>query len=69
MPEVAMNMILTFPLILLVFLLLVASVKILREYQRAVVFQLGRFWKVKGPACSSWSRWCSRWCAWTCARS
>jgi len=24
-------------------------VKILREYQRAVVFQLGRFWKVKGP--------------------
>jgi regulator of protease activity HflC (stomatin/prohibitin superfamily) len=44
-----MNMILTFPLILLVFLLLVASVKILREYQRAVVFQLGRFWKVKGP--------------------
>src|SRR5207342_2968823 len=47
--EVAMNMILTFPLILLVFLLLVASVKILREYQRAVVFQLGRFWKVKGP--------------------
>ena len=23
--------------------------RILREYQRAVVFQLGRFWKVKGP--------------------
>src|SRR5207344_2118473 len=25
------------------------SLRILREYQRAVVFQLGRFWKVKGP--------------------
>jgi regulator of protease activity HflC (stomatin/prohibitin superfamily) len=29
--------------------LLINSVKILREYQRGVVFQLGRFWKVKGP--------------------
>jgi regulator of protease activity HflC (stomatin/prohibitin superfamily) len=26
-----------------------ASVKILREYERAVVFTLGRFQKVKGP--------------------
>ena len=25
------------------------SIKILREYERAVVFLLGRFWKVKGP--------------------
>ncbi len=25
------------------------SVKILREYERAVVFLLGRFWRVKGP--------------------
>jgi regulator of protease activity HflC (stomatin/prohibitin superfamily) len=25
------------------------SIKILREYERGVVFQLGRFWKVKGP--------------------
>ncbi len=33
------------------FLLLVlfASIRILREYDRAVVFLLGRFWKVKGP--------------------
>jgi regulator of protease activity HflC (stomatin/prohibitin superfamily) len=30
-------------------LLVVSSIKILREYERAVVFQLGRFWKVKGP--------------------
>jgi len=26
-----------------------ASLRVLREYQRGVVFQLGRFWKVKGP--------------------
>lgn len=30
-------------------MLVVASVRILREYERGVVFQLGRFWKVKGP--------------------
>lgn len=28
---------------------LLNSFRILREYQRAVVFMLGRFWKVKGP--------------------
>lgn len=27
----------------------IASLRVLREYQRGVVFQLGRFWKVKGP--------------------
>lgn len=35
-------------LILLAFLA-VSSLRILREYERAVVFQLGRFWRVKGP--------------------
>jgi regulator of protease activity HflC (stomatin/prohibitin superfamily) len=30
-------------------LLLVSSLRILREYERGVVFQLGRFWRVKGP--------------------
>ena len=30
-------------------LLIVSSIKILREYERGVIFQLGRFWKVKGP--------------------
>jgi regulator of protease activity HflC (stomatin/prohibitin superfamily) len=36
---------------LVVLLLIVAasSLRILREYERGVVFQLGRFWKVKGP--------------------
>jgi regulator of protease activity HflC (stomatin/prohibitin superfamily) len=29
--------------------LLSSSVRILREYERGVVFQLGRFWAVKGP--------------------
>jgi regulator of protease activity HflC (stomatin/prohibitin superfamily) len=33
----------------LLLVLLVASLRILREYERGVVFQLGRFWKVKGP--------------------
>jgi regulator of protease activity HflC (stomatin/prohibitin superfamily) len=29
--------------------IIVNAIKILREYERAVIFQLGRFWKVKGP--------------------
>ena len=29
--------------------LLFQAIKVLREYERGVVFQLGRFWKVKGP--------------------
>jgi len=37
-----------FPLIVVV-LLLAYSIRVLREYERAVVFMLGRFWKVKGP--------------------
>ena len=36
-------------LVVLAFFLLFASVKILRQYERAVVFTLGRFQKVKGP--------------------
>jgi regulator of protease activity HflC (stomatin/prohibitin superfamily) len=37
--------------IVLVFVvaLLAYSFRVLREYERGVVFQLGRFWKVKGP--------------------
>src|SRR3954447_13924851 len=30
-------------------ILIASSIRILREYERGVVFQLGRFWKVKGP--------------------
>jgi regulator of protease activity HflC (stomatin/prohibitin superfamily) len=36
------------PLLLLV-ALVAAAIRILREYERGVVFMLGRFWKVKGP--------------------
>ena len=36
-------------IVFLVVALLAASLRILREYERGVVFMLGRFWKVKGP--------------------
>ena len=36
-------------LIVALVILLVYTLRILREYERGVVFQLGRFWKVKGP--------------------
>ncbi len=32
-----------------ILVLIVSSLRILREYERGVVFMLGRFWKVKGP--------------------
>lgn len=35
--------------VILVFLFIASAIKILREYERGVVFLLGRFWKVKGP--------------------
>jgi len=38
---------LTIPLVLLA--LLASSFRILREYERGIVFMLGRFWRVKGP--------------------
>ncbi|HEU0306507.1 MAG TPA: SPFH domain-containing protein, partial [Lysobacter sp.] len=44
-----MNVIMYFPLILFLALVLISAIKVLREYERGVVFQLGRFWKVKGP--------------------
>ena len=36
-------------ILLVVFGLIFGAIRILREYERGVVFQLGRFWKVKGP--------------------
>lgn len=32
-----------------IILLLISAVKVFREYERGVVFMLGRFWRVKGP--------------------
>ena len=36
-------------LLMLLVALILSAFRILREYERGVVFQLGRFWKVKGP--------------------
>ncbi len=36
-------------IIALVVLFFVSAIRILREYERGVIFTLGRFWKVKGP--------------------
>jgi regulator of protease activity HflC (stomatin/prohibitin superfamily) len=35
--------------LVIILLVLAYSLRILREYERGVVFQLGRFWAVKGP--------------------
>ncbi|VEB34208.1 slipin family protein [Legionella cherrii] len=35
--------------LVLILLLLISAVKVFREYERGVVFMLGRFWRVKGP--------------------
>jgi regulator of protease activity HflC (stomatin/prohibitin superfamily) len=35
--------------IVIILLILASAIKILREYERGVVFTLGRFWGVKGP--------------------
>jgi regulator of protease activity HflC (stomatin/prohibitin superfamily) len=46
-----MDVVLSFPVgaVIVVLVLLAASIRILREYERGVIFMLGRFWKVKGP--------------------
>jgi regulator of protease activity HflC (stomatin/prohibitin superfamily) len=36
-------------IVIVVLMVLFSSFRILREYERGVVFMLGRFWKVKGP--------------------
>ena len=43
----AVNGLTVFFVLLLLFF--ISAFKIMREYERAVVFQLGRYWKVKGP--------------------
>ena len=35
--------------VVILLVLFATSVRVLREYERGVVFMLGRFWKVKGP--------------------
>ena len=36
-------------ILLILGLLLFSAFKVLREYERGVIFMLGRYWKVKGP--------------------
>ena len=41
--------IITLPILIILGILLLSSFKVLREYERGVIFLLGRFHKVKGP--------------------
>lgn len=43
------TMTIVFFIISITILFLASAFRVLREYERGVVFQLGRFWKVKGP--------------------
>ena len=36
-------------LIIILILIILSAIKVLKEYERAVIFRLGRFNKVKGP--------------------
>jgi len=42
-------MIISYVLLGFVALIIMSSIRILKEYQRGVIFTLGRFWKVAGP--------------------
>jgi regulator of protease activity HflC (stomatin/prohibitin superfamily) len=44
-----MNLVLSLPAIALIVVVLVSAIKVLREYERGVVFRLGRFVGVRGP--------------------
>jgi regulator of protease activity HflC (stomatin/prohibitin superfamily) len=35
--------------LILILIVLFSALRVLREYERAVVFMLGRFWRIKGP--------------------
>ena len=55
--------------ILVVALTAVASaVRVLREYERGIVFRLGRLMEVRGPGLSCSSRRLTGWSASACAR-
>jgi regulator of protease activity HflC (stomatin/prohibitin superfamily) len=42
-------MVFSLAILVLLVLLATSAVRVLREYERGVVFQLGKFWSVKGP--------------------
>ncbi len=60
-------------LVLAALVVLAATVKILREYERAVVFTLGRFQRVRGPGLvlllPSSRKWFGSICAFASSRS
>jgi regulator of protease activity HflC (stomatin/prohibitin superfamily) len=43
------SMLVSFVILTAIVIFLASALRVLREYERGVVFQLGRFWKVKGP--------------------
>ncbi len=47
--QVAIGPLIWIALGVLVVIFLASAIRILREYERGVIFQLGRYWKVKGP--------------------
>src|SRR6516162_6323397 len=49
LPEVTTVYAIAFFVLILFFIFFYSSLYILREYERGVVFALGRFWMVKGP--------------------
>ena len=54
--------------IIIVVLYLISSIKILREYERGVIFRLGRLLaEPKGPALFWYSRRSTAWCGFRCA--
>ena len=38
-----------YAVVIFVVMFFASAIRILREYERGVIFLLGRFWKVKGP--------------------
>ena len=44
-----MTNIFLYVVVIFIIIILMSAIKILKEYERGVIFLLGRFWKVKGP--------------------
>ena len=44
-----MTNIFLYVVVVVIIIILMSAIKILKEYERGVIFLLGRFWKVKGP--------------------
>jgi regulator of protease activity HflC (stomatin/prohibitin superfamily) len=69
MSVAAAGIVLVCTLLAVVATLAAASIRILREHQRAVVFRLGRLLGEKGPGLILLIPASTGWCAWTCGPS